>query len=171
VEDNGGEVISTSYSEYLRIILDPFMDRLYKEGRYLEYVKHAFLKSIAPLVENKFNKYFYRILGTPETIPNTEINEWLDKFGLNLLHRGEALENILKIQSLVRNYPDLDLFIQTNPSYCCPSLVTEAMTARIEEVTGIPVVTIEYDGTTSNKNEDVIPYLKFRKKKKLVVSH
>lgn len=41
------------------------------------------------------------------------------------------------------------------------------MTSRIEEMTGIPVVTIEYDGTTGLKNEDIIPYLKFRKGKLL----
>jgi len=63
---------------------------------------------------------------------------------------------------------DLDLLIQTNPSYCCPSLVTEAMTSKIEELTGLPVVTIEYDGTAGMKNENVIPYLKYRKKKNTV---
>ncbi len=89
----------------------------------------------------------------------------MDKFGINLLHRGESFENILKIHSLVTQHPDIDLFIQTNPSYCCPSLVTEAMAPRIEELTGIPVVTIEYDGTSGFKNEDIIPYLKFRKVK------
>jgi len=75
------------------------------------------------------------------------------------------MENILKIHRLVKQYPDLDLFIQTNPSCCCASLVTEAMTSRIEEITGVPVVTIEYDGTAGIKNEDIIPYLKYRKKK------
>ena len=59
----------------------------------------------------------------------------------------------------------MSLFIQTNPSYCCPSLVTEAMASKIEEVTGIPVVTIEYDGTAGIKNEDVIPYLKYRRER------
>jgi hypothetical protein len=83
------------------------------------------------------------------------------------LQRGESFENILKIHRLIRQYPDLDLFIQTNPSYCCPSLVTEAMASRIEEITGVPVVTIEYDGTTGIKNEDIIPYLKYRKKKNI----
>ena len=78
---------------------------------------------------------------------------------------GESLENVLKIHTLVEEYPDLDLFIQTNPSYCCPSLITEAMTERIEELTDVPVVTIEYDGTAGIKNEDLIPYLKYRKKK------
>ena len=38
----------------------------------------------------------------------------------------------------------------------------------LEELTGVPVVTIEYDGTTGFKNEDIIPYLKYRKTKKEV---
>jgi len=32
------------------------------------------------------------------------------------------------------------------------------MADKIETLTGIPVVTIEYDGTGGSKNEDVIPY-------------
>jgi predicted CoA-substrate-specific enzyme activase len=166
IEENGGEAITTSYSEYLKIIIEPITERLYQEGRYLEYAKHLFLKSICPLVENKFNKYFFRILPDTKILKNQNVDEWLNRFGLNLLHRGESFENILKIYNLVQNYPDLDLFVQTNPSYCCPSLVTEAMTTRIEEMTGVPVVTIEYDGTSASKNDIIIPYLKYRKKKK-----
>lgn len=97
-----------------------------------------------------------------------EIDTWLDKFGMNMMHRGESIENLLKICVLMKQHPDLDLFIQTNPSYCCPSLVTEAMSAKIEELTGVPVVTIEYDGTTGMKNDRVIPYLKYRRNKKVL---
>jgi len=166
IEENGGEVITTSYSEYLKIIIDPLLDRLYREGNYKKYARNTFLKSIIPLVENKFTKYFYRIASVPLAANDGETNDWLEKFGLNPFNRGESVENLLKIQSLVKNHPDLDLFIQTNPSYCCPSLVTQAMTSKIEEETGTPVVTIEYDGTTALKNDVVIPYLKFRKKRK-----
>lgn len=165
IEEQGGEVITTSYSEYIKIIMNPITARFYKEGHYKDYAKHLFLKSLVPLVEGKFNKFFYRITGESRTAKSPETDEWLNRFGLNLLHRGESFENILKIHNLVLNHPDLDLLIQTNPSYCCPSLVTEAMTSRIEEITGVPVVTIEYDGTTAFKNDVVIPYLKYRKKK------
>jgi hypothetical protein len=136
-----------------------------KLGRYSEYMKATFLKSLIPLVEDKYKKYFFKYNGHITSLPSDEIDKWLDKFGLNILHRGESFENILKIQALMKHHPDLDLFIQTNPSYCCPSLVTEAMTSKIEELTGVPVVTIEYDGTAGVKNQDVIPYLKYRKKK------
>jgi predicted nucleotide-binding protein (sugar kinase/HSP70/actin superfamily) len=165
VEENGGEVITTPYSEYMKIIADPYTERSLKEGRYKDYVKIKFLKSLIPLVENKYIKYFDHYNGEAGTVSSSETDGWLNQFGLHILHRGESLENILKIHRLIKQHPGLDLFIQTNPSYCCPSLVTEAMTSRIEELTGVPVVTIEYDGTKGIKNEDVIPYLKYRKKK------
>lgn len=165
VEDNGGEVITTPYSEYIKIIVDPHTERSLKERNYFDYVKVKFLSSLIPLVEDKYKKYLQPFKGASTSTSSNLVAEWLDKFGLNVLHRGESLENILKIYSLINKYPDLDLFIQTNPSYCCPSLVTEAMTSRIEEVTGVPVVSIEYDGTMGFKNEDVIPYLKYKKKR------
>lgn len=165
VEDHGGEVITTPFSEYIKIVVDPSSDRFFKEGRYMNFAKIKFLKSLIPLVEDQYKKYFFRYNGHSKVASSEETDDWLNRFGLNILQRGESLENILKIHRLICQYPDLDLFIQTNPSYCCPSLVTEAMTSRIEELTGVPVVTIEYDGTAGIKNEDIIPYLKFRKKK------
>jgi hypothetical protein len=140
------------------------------QGHYLKYAKIRFLKSLIPLVEDKFKKHFHRILNETPSENQKEFKQWLNQFNLNLLHRGESFENILKIYSLIQANPDLQLFIQTNPSYCCPSLVTEAMASRIEELTGIPVVTIEYDGTTGRKNDTLIPYLKYSKKKEVVLS-
>jgi predicted CoA-substrate-specific enzyme activase len=165
IEENGGEVITTPYSDYIKIIVEPFTARAFKEGRYLDYARTKFLKSLIPLVEENYVPYFSQITGEPKKEDKSKIDGWLNKFGINLLHRGESFENILKIHQLVTRHPDIDLFIQTNPSYCCPSLVTEAMAPRIEELTGIPVVTIEYDGTSGFKNEDIIPYMKFRKEK------
>ncbi|HEY3389026.1 MAG TPA: acyl-CoA dehydratase activase [Prolixibacteraceae bacterium] len=167
VEKNGGEVVTTPYSEFIKIVVNTSIERLFKSGRYSEYVKIKFLKSLIPLVEDKYKKYFHRYNGESKVISSAETDEWLDRFGLKILQRGESLENILKIHTLIKQHPDLDLFIQTNPSYCCPSLVTEAMTSRIEELTGVPVVTIEYDGTAGIKNETIIPYLKYRKKNKV----
>jgi hypothetical protein len=74
------------------------------------------------------------------------------------------MENTLKIYSLMQVHSDIAFFVQTNPAFCCPSLVTQAMAQHIEKVTGIPIVTIEYDGTGGFKNGDIIPYLKFPRK-------
>jgi predicted CoA-substrate-specific enzyme activase len=167
VEENGGEVITTPYSEYLKIVADNVIERRLREGQYLEYVKFKFLKSLVPLVEEKYNGKLIKVTGNTHKKESENLKTWLGDFGLHLLHSGESLENILKIHSLIHYYPDISLFIQTNPSYCCPSLVTEAMTARIEEMTGIPVVTIEYDGTSGRKNDVIIPYLKYWKQSKV----
>ena len=35
------------------------------------------------------------------------------------------------------------------------------MTRRIEEVTGVPVVSLTYDGTGGDPNEMLVPYLRF----------
>jgi len=168
IEENGGEVITTPYSEFIKIVVDPHTERSLKERNYMDYIKIKFLRSLIPLVEDKYQRFIQPYKGKIISANSREIDDWLNKFGLNVLHRGESMENILKIHSLIKQYPDLDLFIQTNPSYCCPSLITEAMTSRIEEVTGVPVVSIEYDGTIGYKNEDVIPYLKYKKKRSLL---
>ncbi|MBP6915696.1 MAG: hypothetical protein WBK44_07930 [Smithellaceae bacterium] len=40
------------------------------------------------------------------------------------------------------------------------------MVPRIEELTGIPTVTLNYDGTGKNINERIRPYIKFPRNKK-----
>jgi hypothetical protein len=83
----------------------------------------------------------------------------LRSYNVRLEHHGESWDNLLKITHLKKKYPDLRLFVQTNPAFCCPSLVTEAMARRIEEITGVPVVTLTYDGTGSVKNDRIVPFL------------
>ncbi|HSO86233.1 MAG TPA: hypothetical protein VLQ91_06760, partial [Draconibacterium sp.] len=95
--------------------------------------------------------------------PLKSYNDKLELFNLRTSYNGESLDNVLKIMHLKEFYPDIALFVQTNPSYCCPSLVTEAMTSKMEKISGVPIVTIEYDGTSSNKNESIIPFLKYAK--------
>ena len=43
---------------------------------------------------------------------------------------------------------------------CCAALITEAMRERIEAVTGVPVVSVTYDGTGGGKNDVIVPYLR-----------
>jgi hypothetical protein len=74
-------------------------------------------------------------------------------------HSGESFDNLLKVHRLIEDHPDIALFVQMSPAFCCPSLVTEAMSREIERNTGVPVVTITYDGTLSPKNGPVIPHL------------
>ena len=90
----------------------------------------------------------------------------LKDFEMTTHHTGESLDNLLKIFHIVETDPDVSLFVQANPAFCCPSLVTEAMAGRIEEVTGVPVITLTYDGTTSSPNDALIPHLRFPRRRK-----
>ena len=95
--------------------------------------------------------------------PLKAFEDKLELVNLKTAYNGESIENALKIIHLKEHYPDIALFVQTNPSYCCPSLITEAMAANSKKY-GVPIVTIEYDGTSAGKNQDIIPFLKYAQK-------
>jgi len=163
IEANGGEVITTPYSEYIKIITLPYNSRLLKEGFYMTVAMRRFLLAVSSAIEEKYLKYFNQILHEPIAKPLRYFKDKLELFNIKPSHNGESLDNVLKILHLTEQYPDISLFVQTNPSYCCPSLVTEAMTSKMEKLLGKPIISIEYDGTSSGKNEDIIPFLKYAK--------
>jgi hypothetical protein len=85
----------------------------------------------------------------------------LAEYDVRLEHTGESMDNLLKIFYTSRHHPDVALFVQASPAFCCPSLITEAMSRRIEQTTGVPIVSVTYDGTGGRKNEVVLPYLRY----------
>jgi predicted nucleotide-binding protein (sugar kinase/HSP70/actin superfamily) len=159
IEQIGGEVVTTPYSEYLRIVADAVFKKWKKENRYFVLAKFRTLLSLIKLTEKKFFTYYKDYVSPPRSFRDPNPEEKLARFNVRLEHHGESWDNLLKIAHLVKEFPDLRLFVQTNPAFCCPSLVTEAMAQRIEEVTCVPVVTITYDGTGSYKNDKIVPYL------------
>jgi len=159
IEQIGGEVVTTPYSEYLRIVADATFKKWRKENRYFVLAKYRTILALVKLAEKKFFSYYGDYLSSAASFRNPRAEESLGRFNVRLEHQGESWDNLLKICHLVKEYPDLRLFVQTNPVFCCPSLVTEAMTRRIEEITGVPVVTLTYDGTGSFKNDKIVPYL------------
>lgn len=162
IEDNGGEVVVTSPSELLKLTADSYIRKMLYEGIYGKSALASVLIKILPTLEKRYDKIFSRIISVEDKALPLPPSEVLNKFGVRLEHTGESMENLLKTYALAANEPDLVLFVQANPAFCCPSLVTQAMSEKIEEVTGIPVVTVEYDGTAGYKNDPIIPYLKLR---------
>ena len=165
IEAYGGEVVTTPYSDYMNIIADPYIRKWVREGLWGGAAAAKALQLTVPLFAKKYFDMFNEVIQDP---PHAAVNDWeevLSSLRVSAEHTGESMDNILKIFSLLRTYPDISLFVQTNPSYCCPALVTEAMAGEIERLTGVPVVTIEYDGTGGPRNDDIIPYLKYLRKK------
>ncbi|MFA6035047.1 MAG: acyl-CoA dehydratase activase-related protein, partial [Myxococcota bacterium] len=162
IEANGGEVLTTAFSDYAKIISDAYLQKWVREGKYVQAGSSRVVLTAVKALEKSYLREFGRVLGPAPKAKIHPMKETLARYGVTEQHTGESLDNLLKIHRLTESHPEIKLIVQLSPAFCCPSLVTEAMSADIQRVTGVPVVTITYDGTRSPKNSAVIPYLNFR---------
>lgn len=161
IEAAGGEVLITPYNDYAKIIVGAYFKKWVRELHVGEIIMYKSLLAAMQLLESRFQSHFSKYTGKALSSRNPLAEQELAQFNVRLSHDGESMENILKIFRIIREHPDISLFVQTNPAFCCPSLITEAMARDIEEITGIPVLTITYDGTRTPKNDIIVPYMKY----------
>ncbi|MCP3923410.1 MAG: CoA activase [Desulfobacterales bacterium] len=166
IEDNGGELLTTPYTEIGKMIVGSYFRRWINERAYFDIISYKALFSTMTILEKKYMKLFNRVIQEPNFSYAESPEKILSNFDIITENSGESMENVLKIYYLKKHHPELSLFIQLNPAFCCPSLVTEAMVADIEKLTETPVVSVTYDGTGGIKNESIIPYLKYPRKNK-----
>jgi len=159
IEANGGEVITTPYTDLVKITIENVIRRAMARGDYYMTGIYRVMLSSIKIFEDRYYKHFKKYLGDKPVINPLQLEKHLEKFNITPFHSGESYENILKIFYILENYPDISLFVQTNPAFCCPALVTEAMAREIKRVTGIPVLTLTYDGTGESKNDVIVSYL------------
>ncbi len=164
IEKNGGEVITTPYSHYAKMIASSYFRKWFNERKYRDILSYRTLLATMTQMEKAYYRIFSRILGEsePEYTDNPEAIK--SEYNISLENTGESMDNILKIHYIKKHYPDVALFVQTSPALCCASLITEAMKDVIEKKTGVPVVSVTYDGIGGFKNEVVIPYLRYPRK-------
>ena len=120
----------------------------------------AFMTALIQL-EKKYFKYFEQVLGEPEPAFDTSPQSILSEYNLRMEHTGESMENLLKIFYITKHHPQVALLVQASPAFCCPSLVTEAMAKEVEAKTGVPMVSVIYDGIGGGKNDVILPYLEY----------
>lgn len=159
IEKYGGEALSVPYSEFYKLIAGNVMRRRSVDSGRLTIAGYRAILQVLKILEKKYYRHFEPILGMARESSSNELEKNLVKYNIDKYHSGESFDNILKIYHILKSYPGVSLFVQTNPAFCCPSLVTEAMKNEIRKDTGIPIVTITYDGTTENKNDVIAPYL------------
>jgi len=159
IEAAGGEVLLTPYHEFTQMSMENIFRRAHDRGEHLKTHVNRALLNVLKFMDDRIYRQFSPLLGDPPTIHPRLLEKDLAKYGVDLMQSGESYDNLLKIIYLTRHYP-ISLFVQTNPSFCCPALVTEAMTRKIKEITGIPVLTLTYDGTSDYRNDAVVPYLR-----------
>lgn len=164
IESHNGEVIVTPYSAYVQMIARAYLKKWFFEGRYLEVLSSKALLATVTRMQKIYQKHFAKILENPAPQYDEDPARILSEYHVRIEHTGESMDNLLKIFYIKQNHPDVSLFVQTNPAFCCPSLVTEAMAKEIEKRTGVPILSITYDGTSTNRNEAIIPYLTYLNK-------
>ena len=165
IEDCGGEVITMPFNEFAKLIANPYIRRWFLEGSYLNALLTKSIVTLVNQLEKGYYKQFNELLNEPHLGMDIDYTEILKAFDIRDQQFGESADNLIKISALMRHYPDISLFVQTNPAFCCAGLVTEAMVPRIEQYTGVPVVTLTYDGTSRNINGKIRPYIKFPRKR------
>ncbi len=166
IEDNGGEVITTPFHSFLKMISGQYFRKWFIEGQYLNVVSTKTFLATATMMGKTYYKYFEQVLKEPDPEYDDSPEKILSDYNIRVENTGESMDNMLKIHYLKKYHPGLSLLVQTSPAFCCPSLVTGALAKKIEEKTGIPMVSITYDGTGGNKNDIIIPYLRYNRAKR-----
>lgn len=161
LEGYGAEVITTPFSQVLRMLAVRHNYRLRQEGRYLALMRSRVLIEVFEKLEKSFFNLANGLLCEAFPTFDESIFDDLKKYQLSTRHAGETAQNVMKIFSMLRHYPDLSLFIHVNPIFCCPGLVSESMFKAIEKDIGIPIVSVTYDGTGAKRNEVLAPYVHY----------
>jgi predicted nucleotide-binding protein (sugar kinase/HSP70/actin superfamily) len=167
IEEYGGEVITTPFNEFAKLIADPYIRRWFYEGEYMDVLMAKTVITLVNQLEKSYYKLFNELVNDQPLDADIDYMGIYKSFEVKVQQCGESMDNLLKIAALTKHYPDISLFVQTNPAFCCAGLITEAMAPRIEEYTGIPIVTLNYDGTGKNINQKIRPYIKFPRKRLL----
>jgi predicted CoA-substrate-specific enzyme activase len=161
IENHGGEVITTPYTSYVKMVVRPYYWKWFMEGKYFNVISTGALMTAVTPLERKYFPYFESVLGEAEPAYDASPQSVLSAYNVRLEHTGESMDNLVKIFYTARHHPDAALFVQASPAFCCPSLITEAMTRDIERNTGVPVVSVTYDGSGGSKNDVILPYLEY----------
>jgi predicted nucleotide-binding protein (sugar kinase/HSP70/actin superfamily) len=161
IEGHGGEVITTPYTSYAKMVVRPYYWKWFLEGKYMNVLSTGAMMTALSRLEKKYFRHFERILGEPEPSYDTSPQAILSEYNVRPEHTGESMDNLLKVFYIAKHHPEVALFVQASPAFCCPSLITEVMAREIEAKTGIPMVSVTYDGTGGDKNEVILPYLEY----------
>jgi predicted CoA-substrate-specific enzyme activase len=165
IEKAGGEALTTPYTEFVRIIIEQYFRKWALAGEHLKALGYRSLWRLVQSLGSQYRRCFERFLDVEPEVTDNGSDGFIRSFGLRTEHAGESFDNLMKIFHLTRAHPELALFVQASPAFCCPSMVTEAMARDIERLTGVPIVSITYDGTGQYRNEVIVPYLRYAARK------
>ncbi len=161
LEKAGAEAVTISFFDTLGLLAATHFKSQWLDGSYIGLLRDKALYNTL----NLFGRKLIKIAGSffkneAHTLKHDPLT-YLQHHYLSIRHGGETSENLLKVYYLNENYPDLKFIIHVYPLFCCPGLISEAIYKKVERDLGIPIVSIAYDGTQTDKNKVLEPYLHF----------
>ncbi|EKD26003.1 MAG: hypothetical protein ACD_79C01412G0001, partial [uncultured bacterium] len=169
IEDAGGEVITISLSDFAKMVTNSYVKRYLYQWRFKAAITGKGIMMMAGSIESIYYKYFNEILQEREVKNTVDFKYIMENFHVMPEHDGESIDNLIAIFSLLELHPDISLFVQLSPAFCCAGLITESMSSSIESITGVPLVSLTYDGTGKDQNSKIIPYIKYPKNKPSII--
>jgi predicted nucleotide-binding protein (sugar kinase/HSP70/actin superfamily) len=165
IEEAGGEAVTTPYSDYVKIVAGAHFDRMLRKRELGNLARLRVVLAAIEQLERRYHREVADLVGPGVDWRRPGLADELSRFNMVLEQAGESYENALKVLHLVSQCPEISLFVQTSPAFCCPSLVTEALSELVERVVGVPIVTVTYDGTGGDKNGAIVPYIRFARER------
>ncbi|MGA1865249.1 MAG: acyl-CoA dehydratase activase [bacterium] len=160
-EKAGTEVITVPFIDTVNLLKDKHFQTQWEDGRYIYLLRDKVVFNMLNVFNRKLTAIAQPILSDLPCRSGRNQLDYLQKHFFTIRHGGETSENLMKVYYLKENYPELKLIINVNPIFCCPGLISEAIYRKVEKTIGIPIISITYDGTGGNKNDVILPYLKY----------
>lgn len=160
-EKAGAEVVTLPFIDTINLLVEIHFQNQWEHGRYIHLLRDKVAYNMLMVFSRKLNEIALPVLTDRPCGLSHDPVYYLQKHFFTIRHGGETCENLLKVYYLKENYPEMKLIINVNPIFCCPGLISEAIYRKVEKETGIPIVSITYDGTRTDKNKVLNPYLYF----------
>ncbi len=84
IEEYGGEVITTPFNEFAKIIANPYMRRWFLEGEFLDVIYTKTLIALVNQLEKSYYKLFNELLDEPSLGTNIDYKEIYDVFDVKV---------------------------------------------------------------------------------------
>jgi predicted CoA-substrate-specific enzyme activase len=164
IEKTGAEAITVPFVDTLNLLATIHFQSQWQDGRYINLLRDKVAYNMLNIFNRKLNALAQPIISDRFSGLGKDTQDYLRKHAFTVKHGGETSENLLKVYYLRENYPELKLIVNVNPIFCCPGLISEAIYKKVEKDIGVPIISITYDGTQSDKNRILNPYMYFMKK-------
>lgn len=154
-EQLGGEILLPSYNEL--ILHAAYADMAENNA------DDSLWKTMSGY-EEKFEAVFHGILDDAVEPPLDQCESLMNEFGLDTFITGETAVSVGRLLYYIKHNM-VDAVIHVNPLFCCPGVISSSLFRKIQDVSGIPVIDLFYDGT-NKPNKMIDPHLFYLSQKK-----